>query len=491
MRNYTIIKLLILFTASIVLFACVSKKSPNWQKTASIETKNNPITRQTGLVIKAFPGAMGYGAYSRGGRGGKVVYVENLNDRGIGSLRWAIETLEYPRTIIFRTGGIVQLSKNIIIKHPFVTIAGQTAPGDGICLKGAGIVIKTHDVIIRHIRIRRGDDVGEKGRLSDGIAFDRAQHSIVDHISVSWAFDESMQVWYPDTKYNTIQNSIFSEPLNSKALRPDQGHAHGYGPLFGNGALKISFIGNLVTNSRRRNPRLSNVRDIDIIENLFYDFAMGTHIIDQRFRSSSKRIKIIGNIYKNDNFKRVIVIDKSIDPTTILINKNVGLLKRGYIADWFPVDDHFKKNIEFNLTKKDKLHNNVMNVWNNILSNTGALMPSKDSIDSIIIQGLVDGKGSFIDCVAHSLLPNKLIKKDQCRTQSLIGKWPTYKEGLPYKDQDRDGMSDLWEKDHNLNELDPKDANNDIFKQGYTNLEYFLNELAGDYELSKPKPVEL
>ena len=112
----------------------------------------------------AFPGAEGFGAYSKGGRGGTVWFVTNLEDQGPGSLRWAVEQ-EGPRTVIFLVSGNIELEKQLEIEHPYITIAGQTAPGDGICIKGGTLLIRTHDVTVRYIRVRLGDATHGQGSL--------------------------------------------------------------------------------------------------------------------------------------------------------------------------------------------------------------------------------------------------------------------------------------------------------------------------------------
>ena len=135
----------------------------------------------------AFPTAEGFGAYAKGGRGGKVLYVTNLQDKGEGSLRWAVEQ-EGPRTVVFATSGTIELKKRLDIKNPFITIAGQTAPGDGICLKGESVKVLTHDVILRYLRVRLGDGkFGEGGtnQGKDGIDVSVGENIIVDHCSAS------------------------------------------------------------------------------------------------------------------------------------------------------------------------------------------------------------------------------------------------------------------------------------------------------------------
>jgi len=137
----------------------------------------------------AFPGAEGYGRFALGGRAGKVYEVTTLEDSGPGSLREAVEA-EGPRTVIFRVGGTIVLKDKIVVRNPYITVAGQTAPGDGICIRGATFGnLSTHDSIIRYVRVRVGD---ESGKTYDGMGFAYTDHSIIDHCSISWTIDESV-----------------------------------------------------------------------------------------------------------------------------------------------------------------------------------------------------------------------------------------------------------------------------------------------------------
>ena len=229
--------------------------------------------------IPAFPGAEGAGALTPGGRGGQVIEVTNLNNSGPGSLRTAIKAAG-PRIIVFRVGGTIELKDDLTIREPYVTIAGQTAPGDGIALKNYTLRISTHDVIVRYIRVRPGEGGDNAGNLVDGIEIlnkpdnaketDKMAHNIIiDHTSVSWAIDENVSVWNmrPDLskiENVTIQWSIISEGL-SHSRHPEDEHSKGL--LVGSNNTHISIHHNLLIHNRKRNPVLHGVR-IDMINNV-------------------------------------------------------------------------------------------------------------------------------------------------------------------------------------------------------------------------------
>ena len=158
-------------------------------------------------VIPAFPGAEGYGAMTRGGRGGKVIAVTNLNDSGPGSLRAACET-EGPRIVVFKISGTITLEKALRISKPYITIAGQTAPGDGICIKKHPLAIIASEVIIRYIRVRLGDETDND---SDAIGGRYHKNIILDHVSASWSVDETVSIYHCENV--TIQWCLVSESM--------------------------------------------------------------------------------------------------------------------------------------------------------------------------------------------------------------------------------------------------------------------------------------
>ena len=226
-------------------------------------------------VIPAFPGAWGAGMFTQGGRGGDVYIVTNLNDKGPGSLREGLEA-EGPRTVVFQVAGIIMLETDLNINHPYLTVAGQTAPGDGICIAGT-FNINTHNVIVRHIRVRRGVPVGGQG--DDNIGGNPDHHIIIDHCSTSWGMDENISLYRhmrpsadgktqikDPSKNITIQWCISSEALNAR------NHAFG-GTWGGNPSTQHH---NLFACNTARNPSIGMGGAFDYRNNVVFNWRHRT-----------------------------------------------------------------------------------------------------------------------------------------------------------------------------------------------------------------------
>jgi len=195
----------------------------------------------------AFPSAEGFGRFATGGRGGEVVAVTNLNDRGPGSLREAVRAGN--RTVVFHVSGTIGLQSDLLIEHSNLTIAGQTAPGDGICLRGRPLRLRgANDVILRHLRVRPGP---EFGLAIDGIEVRGGRNIIIDHCSVSWTVDEAMNTWH-GARDLTVQWCVIAEPLN-RSVHPKG--AHGYGASWG--GENVSYHHNLFAHATARTPSVA------------------------------------------------------------------------------------------------------------------------------------------------------------------------------------------------------------------------------------------
>ena len=213
--------------------------------------------------VPSFPGAEGYGAQTRGGRGGKVIAVTNLNDSGPGSLREAC-TSKGPRIVVFRVSGTIALKSSLKISNPYITIAGQTAPGDGICLKDYPLSINADEVIIRYLRVRVGN---ASGIDHDAVGGRGQKNLIVDHVSASWSIDETMSIYHCENL--TVQWCMITESLYNA------GHikgAHGFGGIWGGNYN--SYHHNLLAHHTSRNPRFASASgSSDYRNNVLYNWG--------------------------------------------------------------------------------------------------------------------------------------------------------------------------------------------------------------------------
>ncbi|HEX2100430.1 MAG TPA: hypothetical protein VHF69_07195, partial [Candidatus Synoicihabitans sp.] len=251
-----------------------------------------PLASRAAPAVPAFPGAEGAGAITVGGRGGRVIPVTSLADSGPGTLRAALEA-GGPRTVVFHVSGIITLASKLQVNHPFLTIAGQTAPGDGICVRGHTIELNASDIIIRHLRFRRGNltdrDDALNARSSPG-------RIIIDHCSFSWGLDENVSLYrymkpLPDGKEqkNPIEHVTIQWCISSEALNPFR---HAFGATWG--GRHVSFHHNLFAHNTARNPSIGWGDHVDFRNNVIFNWAHRT--IDGG--DSTSLVNIVGNTFK-------------------------------------------------------------------------------------------------------------------------------------------------------------------------------------------------
>lgn len=425
------------------------------------------LLNQLGAQI-AFPGAEGYGSKTNGGRDGMVVFVTNLNDSGIGSFRMACEANER-RIIIFRTAGIIELKGDIVISNPFITVAGQTAPGDGICISGGTIVIATHDVIIRGLRIRVGDKSNSNPENLDAIAIannkEEPYNIIIDHCSFSWAIDENVQLWYP-CRDITIQWCIISESLH-KSLHPKG--AHGTAIIIGNHAKKISVHHNLLAHNNGRNPLVKQGTETEIVNNVIYNWGTweATAINNHENQDYPIKTNIIGNYYKlgPDSSKRMPITFSS--PMNFR-KGTMFYLKNNYFEGKLLNNDDICQEDQYIgtfYTSKSTLPNSGINIssacmaYRDVLKYAGAIAPKRDAIDNRIVNDVRFGTGKIINSL-----------------KDIGGLLPYLSSELP-EDSDNDGIPDYWECKHGLNANDPTDALSKSLcsERCFTNIEVYIN----------------
>ncbi len=403
-----------------------------------------------GTGTLAFPGAEGHGAYARGGRVGKALFVTNLNDSGPGSLRAAIDA-KGPRTVIFRVGGVIELKQSLTIREPFITIAGQTAPGDGICLRGAPdtlSLVNTHDVIVRYLRVRHGHTGDSAADEGDCIACYSADNFILDHCSVSWGTDEGISVTQSSDRY-TVQWCIIAEGLNYRG--------HSMGSILGGD--RSTWHHNLFAHCRTRNPRFAGLCRADFRNNVIYDWGDTSGYGD--FRAAN----YVNNFLKpgpstTQKPPRFIHADSVVMPGSLFLRGNV-------LAGFPDVSGHNPLGAAFDQEVfADAPHaappvvtQSADEAFALVLKNAGAIVPPRDATDARITADVRGGTGQII------------------RLENELGAWPAYANGKAPPDADNDGVPDAWETAHGLNANDPDDANR-ANADGYTNLENYLNSLA-------------
>ncbi len=249
-------------------------------------------------AIKAYPGVEGYGAYSAGGRGGKVYHVTTLAHDGEGSLKYGLEQVQGARTIVFDVGGVIDLTPlggPITIKgekYSNVTIAGQTAPYPGITLKGYGLTVSSvHDVIIRNIKIRIGDVLPD-GEVyqSDPMSIGNSRRVIVDHCSMEWAIDMDFRA---TGEYITISNTIFAKSLLHNSPHEKGGHA--YVGMINEGARKVTFSKNFVGDSTQRSPRITDADWVDSYNCILYNCGNGYDLFNYEWQDKNAKMNVYNN----------------------------------------------------------------------------------------------------------------------------------------------------------------------------------------------------
>jgi len=433
----------------------------------------------------AFPGAEGGGMYATGGRGGKILFVDNLNDKGDGSFRKAVEE-DGPRTIIFRVSGNIELQKTIHIKNGDLTIAGQTAPGDGICLKNFGIRLDADNVIIRYIRVRPGDVMKEENDAISGI---RHKNIIIDHCSFSWAMDEVASFY--DNENFTMQWCIISESLYKSEHHKGE---HGYGGIWG--GLNASFHHNLLSDHTSRNPRFCGPRYSGKPENEKTDFRNNV-IYNWGFNSiyggEEGSYNMVNNYYKPGLATSKKAKNRILDLTQMFYNPNINTDTLG--AGWFYINgnvvegnsqvsmDNWNggvqgKGVDEKAMKKSRLTEPIPFAevktseadiaFKQVLENSGASL-YRDLVDLRIVEEAKKGNEKYGKSYEGG-------KNGIIDSQNDVGGWPELKSGKTLVDSDNDGMPDDWET---LNKLDPKQADNNkkTLDSNYTNIEVYMNSL--------------
>lgn len=426
-------------------------------------------TAQAQATAPAFPGAVGFGANTIGGRGGQVIEVTNLNDSGPGSFRAAVEA-SGPRIVVFRVGGTINLNDTIDIRNPYITIAGQTAPGGGILLRGYGINIRTYEVIIRFIRIRVGTGSTSPSN-TDGIQIiDNASNVMIDHSSISWALDENIGLSSTRARNITIQWSIIAEGLNC-ATHPEGCHSRG---ALLNGTPHITFYGNLIAYADYRLPEMQG-GEIQWTNNVLYGYNQGSYFKGTTYT----RADIVGNTYIpfQQNGLDIFVTSNDTDRANVLLYVK-GNITPNRTSDSQPESDAVRdrsidriSSSRFFATLPEM---SAGEAYERVLNEAGATLPLRDSVDSRIVNQVRNRTGGLVD------------------DPSQVGGWPVINNGTPPTDTDGDGMPDSYENDMGFNPNNASDGPQDANGNGYTNVEEYLNGLVtGDITIPvDPTPTD-
>ena len=418
-----------------------------------------------GRGIPAFPEAEGFGAMTRGGRGGRVLFVTNLNDAGPGSFREACMA-KGPRIVIFRVGGLITLQSPLRITEPYLTIAGQTAPGDGICLRSDVFYIAAHDVVVRFLRSRLGDLTRkEVDSISIGTP---SRNVILDHCSASWSIDETLSP-SGDIANVTVEWCLIAESLNHSFHSKGE---HGYGSLVhATGGLTLHH--NLWAHHTERNPRLGDnggppFPTFDVRNNVMYNWGgMCSGLTD-----GNLKVNYVGNYIRpgpsSSKRKPIVMRQMATERTRYYVGGNFVEGRPDLTADNTAMFDR----VEYQGKKLFSLVSapfdaapvrtqSAKEAYQAVLESVGATVPVRDAVDSRIIADVRNRTGKLID------------------SQKEVGGWPAYRAAAPPRDSDNDGVPDAWETAHGMNPRDPRDAGAVDPASGYTRLELYLNELAG------------
>lgn len=450
--------------------------------------KNSAAVVSDSETAIAFPGAQGYGKYATGGRSGKVYIVTNLDDDGEGSFRKAA-TARGPRIIVFAISGTIHLLSPLTIKDD-ATIAGQTAPGDGICIADHPVGLGGNNIILRYLRFRLGDRYQNKGMVDgsghdDALGGSRRNNIIIDHCSISWSTDECLSVYGGDS--TTLQWNIISEPLNY-SYHFEEGdkdfERHGFGGIWG--GIHLSAHHNLFAHCNNRNPRFNGTRSgatkefADFRNNVIYNWG-GNNI----YGGEDGNYNIINNYFKYGPSTKKNVRYRVVNPSkTNELPFGKWYVQGNYVDEAKDVSKNNWLGIDIGNggTEADKREavmdkpfsaetiplKSAKEAYMDVLKYAGASY-RRDTLDERIINDvknrtgrLIDVQGGYPHGTAYAMTLNA---------------WPALKSLPAPADTDKDGMPDEWEEKNGLNSNDAADAIKVSLHKFYTNIEVYINSL--------------
>ena len=416
-----------------------------------------PMSSSADARQLAFPGAEGMGAYAQGGRGGDVYVVTNLQDSGAGSLRHGVDSAIGPRTIVFQVNGTIELESRLIIDQPYLTIAGQTAPGEGITISGQTVILQdTHDIIMRYLRIRPGDDNPLAPHTHDALTIANSHDIMIDHMSLSWAIDEVLNT--SNVENITVQWSVISEPLDN-SVHPKGGR--GYNSL--STRTSISMHHNLIAHGGFRMPRLNDGSQFDLANNVIYNWSKSMPISVGKEGAAPSA----GNIQNN-----VFIAGPSMgsfNPNMVFWGKDASeVFFDGNVLD-------ADMNGEFNPDSTIEFRSN----------DQATMVSQRFDFAPITLQSANDAYNSVLESAGASALRDTVDARvvNEVRTQtgqvidspSEVGGLPGFTVVASRLDSDQDGLPDYWENSiSGLNAHDDSDSVVDTDGNGWTALEEYF-----------------
>ena len=403
--------------------------------------------------LPVFPGAQGFGTETPAGRGGKIIKVTNLNDSGSGSLRAAL-TASGPRIVVFEVSGTISLANKIRVYNPYLTVAGQTAPSPGITIKNYAWDIRTHDVLIQHVRLRVGDadpanlggDALDALQVRENSDSEDVHNVVLDHVPLSWAVDEVLS--FGGSRYAhdiTASNCVISEGL-SHSIHPEGEHSKGV--LVGDRAKRISLIDNLMAHNKDRNGAcIKGDTSVVALNNLIYDTGTWTsYLVADDYNSGTSNISIVNNDI-------IAGLDTPATSYALGINSNISAGSKIY----FNGNRISNNNLYINKASYDPrvssppvwhpslVVRSIDNVKPWVLAHAGARPADRDSVDERIVNEVQSGTGNIID------------------NPQQVGGWPNLAEN------------------HRTFTV-PNNPNGDDDGDGYTNIEEVLQQMAAQVE---------
>ena len=477
--------------------------------------------------IPAFPGAEGGGMYTFGGRGGKVLTVTNLNDDGPGSFRWACEQ-GGARIVVFNVCGIIRLKSPIHVRAPYITIAGQTAPGKGVIIAGESFQVDTHDVIVRHMRFRRGETL--VWHREDSFGGNPVGNIMIDHCSCEWGLDENISFYRhmfdlkdgKDKRKSPTVNVTIQNTISAKALDTWN---HSFGSTIG--GENTTFMRNLWADNTGRNPSIGWGGVFNFVNNIVYNWVHRTADGGEYSTMSN----FINNYYKpgpltpkTGPIGHRIIKSESRSQGLFSFKQYGRVYATGNIMEGYPeiTKDNWKGGIQ--IADKDgdidetelammrsnepfrMAHVTIMETkeafdW--VLANVGATVPCRDIVDERICEEVRTGQAYYVENYEEKVkdnpygnmwglhrkskneegyfkyrrLSNDSYKQGIITDPRQMGGYPEYGDWRPYVDTDGDGMPDEWEIENHLNPNDPADASKDCNGDGYTNIEKYINAI--------------